>query len=98
MAVMDIKCPGSGEAAAMDLENIDRLRPYDEVKFVISDRHDFEWAERLVRKQKLCGRCHAVLFSPVDGKLAPAKLASWVMDSGLPVRMQIQLHKVLGVL
>lgn len=97
VAVMDIKCPGSGEAAAMDLGNISRLRPHDEVKFVITDRRDFEWAKGLVRKHKICGRCHAVLFSPVDGKLAPAKLASWVMESGLPVRMQIQLQKVLGV-
>jgi 7-carboxy-7-deazaguanine synthase len=97
IAIMDVKCPGSGEAAAMDLENLKRLRPQDEVKFVVADRKDFEWACRVVRKYKVVAQCHAVLFSPVEGRLTPAALAKWVLDSGLPVRVQLQLHKVIHV-
>lgn len=97
ITIMDVKCPGSGEAAAMDFENLRRLRPCDEVKFVVADRRDFDWACRVVRKHKLASRCHAVLFSPVAERLSPAMLAGWVVQSGLPVRMQLQLHKVLNV-
>lgn len=97
IAVMDVKCPGSGESAAMDPGNLARLRLRDEVKFVVGDRRDFDWARRLVVKHKLHERCHAVLFSPVHGKLGAETLASWVLSSGLPVRVQCQLHKVLGV-
>lgn len=97
IAVMDVKCPGSGEAGAMDRANLKRLRPQDEVKFVVSDRKDFDWACRVVARHKLAGRCHAILFSPVEGRLPAAKLAEWVVKSGLPVRVQVQLHKVLGV-
>ena len=95
IAVMDIKCPGSGEAESMDFGNMSRLRPYDEVKFVISDRRDFVWARRLVMKHQLAGLCHAVLFSPVQGRLPASLLAGWVVEAGLPVRVQVQLHKVL---
>jgi 7-carboxy-7-deazaguanine synthase len=97
IAIMDVKCPGSGEAAAMDLANLKRLRPHDEVKFVVADRPDFEWACRVVRKHRVVERCHAVLFSPVEGRLSPATLAEWVLASGLPVRIQLQLHKVIHV-
>lgn len=97
IAVMDIKCPDSGEAAAMDFGNLRRLRPYDEVKFVISSRRDFIWARRMVVKYKLAGRCHAVLFSPVQDRLPASRLAEWVVGAGLPVRVQVQLHKVLGM-
>jgi 7-carboxy-7-deazaguanine synthase len=95
IAVMDVKCPGSGEAAAMDFGNLKRLRAHDEVKFVVADRKDFDWACRVVRKYKVPGRCHAVLFSPVEGNLQASVLAEWVVESGLPVRVQVQLHKVL---
>jgi 7-carboxy-7-deazaguanine synthase len=95
IAIMDVKCPGSGETAAMDLGNLKRLRPHDEVKFVVADRPDFEWACRVVRKHRVVARCHAVLFSPVEGRLSPATLAEWVLASGLPVRIQLQLHKTL---
>lgn len=95
IAVMDIKCPGSGEAESMDFGNLSRLRPHDEVKFVISDRRDFVWARRLVMKHKLAGLCHAVLFSPVQERLPASRLAGWVVEAGLPVRVQVQLHKVL---
>lgn len=97
IAVMDLKCPDSGEAGAMDLANLDRLRPCDEVKFVISSRRDFVWAQRMVLKYKLAGRCHAVLFSPVQDRLPASRLAEWVVEAGLPVRFQVQLHKVLGM-
>lgn len=97
IAIMDVKCPGSGESAAMDMENLKRLRSHDEVKFVIADRKDFIWARGVVRKWRLTERCHAVLFSPVAESLPSGTLASWVLDSGLPVRVQVQLHKVMKV-
>lgn len=97
IAVMDLKCPGSGESDAMDLANIARLRPCDEVKFVIGDRSDFEWACDTVRRHGLPGRCHAVLFSPVSGRLAADTLGRWILDAVLPVRLQIPLHKILGI-
>lgn len=97
IAIMDVKCPGSGQAAAMDFGNLKRLRAYDEVKFVVADRKDFDWACRVVRKYKVIGRCHAVLFSPVEGRLPAEVLAEWVVESGLPVRVQVQLHKMLNV-
>jgi len=97
IVVMDMKCPDSGESAKMDLGNLNRLRPYDEVKFVISSRRDFVWARRMVVKHDLPGRCHAVLFSPAHERVSAATLASWVLDSGMPVRVQVQLHKVVGL-
>lgn len=97
VAVMDLKCPGSGESAAMDWDNIGRLRPYDEVKFVIGSREDFDWACARTREHDLTGRCQAVLFSPVFGSLDPTTLGQWVLDAALPVRLQVQLHKVLGL-
>jgi 7-carboxy-7-deazaguanine synthase len=97
VTVMDLKCPGSGEAAAMDLRNVDRLRPSDEVKFVIGDHADFEWARDLSARFALPERCRAVLFSPVHGVLAPATLAEWVLAERLPVRAQAPLHKVMGI-
>jgi 7-carboxy-7-deazaguanine synthase len=97
IAVMDIKSPDSGETASMDMGNLVRLRTYDEVKLVISSRRDFVWARRLVEKHDLARRCHAVLFSPVQARVPAGKLAAWVLEAGLPVRLQIQLHKVLGV-
>jgi len=97
IAVMDIKCPGSGEEKATDWANLKRLRPYDEVKFVVSDRRDFDWARRIVTRHKIDQCCQAVAFSPVAGKLPAARLAGWILKSGLPVRLQLQLHKVLGM-
>ncbi len=97
IAVMDIKTPDSGEAVSMDMGNLARLRPYDEVKLVISSRRDFVWARRLVTKHDLARRCQAVLFSPVQERLPASMLAAWVLEAGLPVRVQVQLHKVLGV-
>jgi 7-carboxy-7-deazaguanine synthase len=97
VAVMDLKCPGSGETAAMDLHNLQRLRPYDEVKFVISDRVDFDWAADMVRTHTIDRRCHAVLFSPVAGELPLATLGGWILETRLPVRLQAALHKLAGM-
>ncbi len=97
VAIMDLKCPGSGETAAMDLTNIGRLRPHDQVKFVIGDRVDFDWAADMVRRHALDRRCRAVLFSPVAGHVAPATLGAWVLESRLPVQLQMQLHKLIGI-
>ena len=95
--IMDVKCPGSGASEAMDPANIGRLRPQDEVKFVLGDRSDYEWARDFVRRHSLATRCHAVLFSPVFGRLPAKEVAQWILDDGLPVRVQVQLHKLLGM-
>ncbi len=93
--IMDLKCPGSGEVAANRWENISLLKDgHDEVKFVILDRADFDWAVDVVRSYRLHERV-AVLFSPAFGQLDPAELAGWILDSGLPVRLQLQLHKYI---
>jgi 7-carboxy-7-deazaguanine synthase len=91
-AIVDVKAPGSGMAAKNDLANLARLRPGDEVKLVLLDRADYEWARALVREHGLAGRV-PVHFSPVHGKLEPAELAAWILEDGLPVRLHLQLHK-----
>jgi 7-carboxy-7-deazaguanine synthase len=90
--ILDVKCPGSGESHRNRWENLDVLRPDGEVKFVIADRGDYEWARETVRSRDLAAR-HPVLFSPVFGELDYEELASWILQDGLPVRFQIQLHK-----
>ncbi|HEY0942241.1 MAG TPA: 7-carboxy-7-deazaguanine synthase QueE [Steroidobacter sp.] len=92
--VVDVKTPGSGEAARNRYENLDVLRPDEQVKFVLCSRADFEWARDFVRERRLHERC-MVLFSPSYGQVQPRQLAEWVLDERLPVRLQIQLHKVL---
>ncbi len=92
--VVDIKTPGSGEAARNRLENLALLRPAEQVKFVICDRHDFEWSRDLVRQLELPARC-MVLFSPSAAQLPAVQLAQWILEERLPVRLQIQLHKYL---
>jgi 7-carboxy-7-deazaguanine synthase len=94
VAIMDIKAPGSGETHRMEWRNLDLLKPIDEVKFVIADRRDYEWSRDLVREKTLVDRC-PVLFSPVHGVLDPGELARWILADGLPVRLQVQLHKYL---
>jgi 7-carboxy-7-deazaguanine synthase len=91
--VMDIKCPGSGESTRNDWANIDRLGPRDQVKFVIQDRADYEFAREIVTRHALDRRCGAVLFSPVHGVLPPKDLSEWILDDHLPVRIQLQIHK-----
>lgn len=93
VAIVDVKCPGSGEAQKMHWPNMEQLSPHDEVKFVIRDRDDFDYARTVVEQYQLAGRTAAVLFSPVHGVLAPADLARWILDEKLPVRLQLQQHK-----
>lgn len=93
--IMDLKCPGSGEETKNDWSNIVRLSPKDEVKFVIADRADYEWARDVVRKHALESRCHQVLFSPVFGSIDPKSLVEWILADNLPVRFQVQLHKLV---
>jgi 7-carboxy-7-deazaguanine synthase len=91
--VMDVKCPGSGESDKMEWANIDRLGSRDQVKFVIQDRADYEFARDIVAQHALDRRCAAVLFSPVHGVLDPRDLSAWILMDHLPVRLQLQLHK-----
>jgi 7-carboxy-7-deazaguanine synthase len=95
VAIVDVKCPASGEAARMHWPNLDQLSPHDEVKFVIQDRADFDYARGVVRRYRLDERAAAILFSPVHGVLAPSDLARWILDDRLPVRLQIQAHKYI---
>jgi len=90
--VMDLKCPGSGMESRNRWENLPLLKPSDEIKFVIRDRADYEWARRVLSERGLAGRC-AVLFSPVFGVLESRFLAEWILEDRLEVRLQIQLHK-----
>jgi 7-carboxy-7-deazaguanine synthase len=92
--VVDIKTPASGEVARNRYENLEVLRLEEQVKFVLCNRADFEWARDFIRERRLHERC-TVLFSPSYGQLAPRDLAEWVIAERLPVRLQIQLHKVL---
>src|SRR5262245_25018729 len=94
VAIMDVKTPGSGEVHSMEWRNLDLLQGKDEVKFVIAGRSDYEWSRDLVREHRLHERC-PVLFSPVHGELDPGVLGRWILDDGLPVRLQVQLHKYL---
>jgi 7-carboxy-7-deazaguanine synthase len=92
--IMDLKCPSSGEQERNLWSNVDHLRPQDEVKFVIGDRVDYDWAKATVERHRLAERC-TVLVSPVHGRLDPADLAGWVLADRLPVRLQLQLHKLI---
>ena len=93
--VIDVKCPGSGESDRNAWDNLSRLTDRDQVKFVIADRVDYEFARDVVRRHTLETRCGAVLFSAVHDVLPPARLAEWLLADRLPVRLQIQLHKHL---
>lgn len=92
--VVDLKAPGSGEQARNLWSNLKELRAGDEIKIVIADRIDYEWARLIVETHRLDQRC-PVLFSPVHGSLDPAELAEWIVADRLPVRLQLQLHKIL---
>jgi 7-carboxy-7-deazaguanine synthase len=93
--IVDVKCPGSGESARNHWPNLDLLGPADQVKFVIRDRADYEFARGVVAVHQLAGKCAAVLFSPVHGVLPPRELASWILADGLGVRLQLQVHKYI---
>ena len=93
--IVDLKCPGSGESHRNDWHNLDRLAPHDEVKFVIKDRGDYDYALDATRRYDLSVRCAAVLFSPVHGVLDARTLAEWMLADRVPARLQMQLHKYI---
>jgi 7-carboxy-7-deazaguanine synthase len=95
VTILDLKCPGSGEAARTDWQNLDRLRPHDEVKFVIKDRADYDYARDAIARHRLAARAAAIHLSPVHGVLDPKELSEWVLADRLPVRVQLQLHKYI---
>ena len=95
VTILDVKCPGSDESAKNDWTNLDRLRPHDEVKFVIKDRTDYEYARDVIARYDLARRAAAVHVSPVHGVMDARTLAEWVLADALPVRVQLQLHKYI---
>jgi len=90
--ILDVKCPGSGEVERNHWPNLDKLKPHDEVKFVIADRADYEWSRELVASRALA-RSNTVLFSPVWNTMGLKELAAWMIDDRVPARLQTQLHK-----
>jgi 7-carboxy-7-deazaguanine synthase len=93
--IVDIKCPASGESAKNDWSNLERLAPHDEVKFVVQDRGDYEFARDAIARYDLPARAAAVLLSPVHGVLEPRTLSEWMLADHLPARLQLQLHKFI---
>lgn len=93
--ILDLKAPGSGELPRYDWRNLDELRPHDELKVVVADRRDYEWARAQIVERSLHARVAAVLLSPVHGSMDPAELAGWILQDGLPVTLQLQEHKLL---
>ena len=95
LKIVDVKCPGSGEADKNDWDNLNRLAPHDEVKFVVKDRADYEFAKDVIARHDLASRAAAVLISPVHGTLDPRTLSEWILADRIPVRLQLQLHKYI---
>jgi len=105
--IVDVKCPGSGEADTFRLENLETLTPHDEVKFVISDRGDYEFARHFTLQHDLASRVNSVLFSPAFRKQAsgardasnclldPQELAEWMLEDNVPARLSLQIHKLI---
>ena len=105
--IVDVKCPHSGEPDTFDLANLDALQPHDELKFVLADRTDYEFARDFIRQHDLVSRVHAILFSPAFAKTAtgsrdtshclldPQQLAEWIVADDLPVRLSLQIHKLI---
>lgn len=92
--IMDLKAPDSGEEKKNCWENLQHLNAHDEIKFVLASREDYEWARALITERQLNALC-PLLVSPVQGQLEPRQLAEWILADGLPVRFQLQLHKLL---
>lgn len=92
--IMDLKAPDSGESSKNLWANLDLLNSRDEIKIVIASRGDYEWAREVLQERQLT-QCCPVLFSPAQGQIEAADLARWILEDGLPVRFQLQLHKLL---
>jgi 7-carboxy-7-deazaguanine synthase len=92
---MDLKTPGSGEVDKNLWSNIEHLNARDEVKFVIGSREDYEWSRDKVQHYHLPSRCHAVLFSPIFGRIDPREIVEWILVDKLNVRFQLQMHKFI---
>jgi 7-carboxy-7-deazaguanine synthase len=95
LKIVDVKCPGSGEADRNDWANLSSLAPHDEIKFVIRDRVDYEFARDVIARHGLSDRAAAILLSPVHGVLEPRTLSEWMLADRLPARLQLQLHKYI---
>lgn len=95
VVVLDLKTPDSGEVSRNDFSNIERLKPHDQVKFVICSRQDYEWARFKLDEYKLADRVSDVLFSPSHGQVSWRELSEWILADNLPVRFQMQLHKLI---
>jgi 7-carboxy-7-deazaguanine synthase len=95
VTILDVKCPGSGESHRNCWENLSHMRPHDEVKFVVKDRADYEYARDVIAQRSLAGRVAAIHMSPVHGVFDPRTLSEWVLADRLPVRVQLQLHKYI---
>ena len=93
--IMDVKCPGSGEHEKFDLNNFKHLGKKDQVKFVIGDRQDYEYARDMLKKIPLSTPTENLLLSPITEKLAPAELAAWILKDHLQTRLHLQLHKTV---
>jgi 7-carboxy-7-deazaguanine synthase len=92
--ILDIKTPGSGEVENNDWNNLSLIKSNDEIKIVIKDEKDYEWAKKIIKNKNLVGK-GAILLSPVHGEINPELLASWILRDNLPVRLQLQLHKII---
>jgi 7-carboxy-7-deazaguanine synthase len=90
---MDLKCPGSGESSRNLWSNLEHLTSRDEIKFVLSNREDYEWARDAIRNHDLPSRVNAVLMSCAFGRLEAVRVAEWILEDRLPVRFQLQMHK-----
>jgi 7-carboxy-7-deazaguanine synthase len=95
LKIVDVKCPASGESDRNDWSNLDRLEPHDEVKFVVQDRADYDFAREVIARYDLPSRVAAVLMSPVHGVLEPKTLSEWMLADRLAARLQLQLHKYI---
>jgi len=95
VTILDVKCPGSGESHRNCWENLEHVRSHDEVKFVVKDRADYEFARDVIAQRSLAGRVSAIHLSPVHGVLDPKTVSEWVLADRLPVRVQLQLHKYI---
>ena len=93
--ILDVKCPASGEGGTFRMQNLDDLRPHDQLKFVLAGRGDYDWARGFLAEHPVQDRVEAILFSPVFGQLEPRLLAEWILEDGFPVRLGMQLHKFI---